>query len=123
MAHDPEKLLPFCMRCFGVGFVATRNANFCHKCGSHDTCINLKYKEIKYMSDNIDVLLKQQKPDYIKYILKATQIILTLALLGYTYAAVSTIAQGGIFTWIGIITLTIIIKFWNEIKNIKELYR
>ncbi|MGG3890326.1 DUF5662 family protein [Metabacillus fastidiosus] len=51
---DPNELLPFCMRCFGIGTADNDTSNFCHQCGSEGTCISVKRKDIYYMQENID---------------------------------------------------------------------
>lgn len=49
-----EEILPFCMRCFGVGLVVNHNSNFCHQCGSEGTCTPIMRKDILYLQENID---------------------------------------------------------------------
>lgn len=54
MNKDKNELLPFCMRCFGVGIVAEDDANnFCHQCGSEGTCTPMKRGDIEYLQGNI----------------------------------------------------------------------
>ncbi|AMM44995.1 hypothetical protein SP15_195 [Bacillus phage SP-15] len=60
---DPEELLPFCTRCFGVGisYGEDDNSNFCHMCGSQNTCVPMKREAIAYTQSNIDNLVKTNK--------------------------------------------------------------
>lgn len=51
---DPNEILPFCMRCFGVGISADEESNFCHQCGSQGTCVPMKRKDIVYLRENIE---------------------------------------------------------------------
>ncbi|MEC0841984.1 DUF5662 family protein [Bacillus spizizenii] len=51
---DPNKMLPFCTRCFNVGAAASEKSNFCHMCGSEATCINIKRQDVRSMQGNID---------------------------------------------------------------------
>lgn len=73
---DKNELLPFCMRCFGIGVVANETSNFCHQCGSEGTCLPVKRKDVYYMQENIDTRIEfairiakeQCKKDIIKQI-------------------------------------------------------
>jgi hypothetical protein len=49
-----EEILPFCMRCFGVGAVVSEQSNYCHQCGSEGTCTPMMRKDIEYLQENID---------------------------------------------------------------------
>ncbi|MFF0831076.1 DUF5662 family protein [Brevibacillus sp. NPDC003359] len=84
---DRSELLPFCMRCFGVGAVADEKSNFCHQCGSEGTCVELKGSEVEYLRENIDFCLKdarrytqeQCKKDTIEHINQVREIMMVAA--------------------------------------------
>lgn len=50
---DPNEILPFCMRCFGVGIGASQEVNYCHVCGGGNTCTPITRKDILYLQENI----------------------------------------------------------------------
>ena len=54
MNRDPKEILPFCMRCFGVGAVCNEKQNYCHQCGSEGTCAPMKREDIQYLESNIN---------------------------------------------------------------------
>ena len=58
---DPNEILPFCMRCFGVGIVADETSNFCHQCGSEGTCVPMKRGDVEYLQDNIRSSIRHAK--------------------------------------------------------------
>lgn len=49
-----KKIVPFCMRCFGISAVPVdETTNFCHNCGSEGTCISMKKEDSEYLRENI----------------------------------------------------------------------
>lgn len=54
MARDPDEILPFCMRCQGIGAGFDSMGGFCHQCGSEGTCIPMKRKDIIYLNQSIN---------------------------------------------------------------------
>ncbi len=58
---DMNELLPFCMRCFGIGISADEKTNFCHQCGSEQTCVSMARKDIYYLQENINNSISNAK--------------------------------------------------------------
>lgn len=54
-----HELLPFCTSCFGTGFDYGLESNFCHQCGSNNSCIPVPKEDIKYLQERISSCIKE----------------------------------------------------------------
>jgi hypothetical protein len=78
-----SKILPFCMRCFGIGITTDEFGGFCHNCGSQGTCIPMTREHIEYLQENIEHRLRyteeQCKKDTIEHINQVKEFMIVIA--------------------------------------------